>query len=89
MKAKEKEKSGKVAGKVVAKKSTEGKTKYGHVENKISGQLDVAFEKGGTFESISKDVKTTISRAKDHYKHLVKDKKVEFVVTGDTYKIKK
>jgi hypothetical protein len=74
--------------KVVAKKSTEGKNKYGHVEGKISGQLDIAFEKGGTFESIAKEAKTTVSRVKDHYKHLVTDKKVKFVVDADTYKIK-
>ena len=81
------------AEKKETKEVKEGKekkfNKYGHRESSQAGRIDIAFEKGGTFEEMSKELELSINRIKSHYYHMVSDKGITFVEKNGSYKIKK
>lgn len=84
-------KSEKSAAKVAEKKSEVKKfNKYGHREGSGGCLIDTAFEKGGTFESIAKQLGLTVGRIKSHYMQLKNLKKISFIVDEKkgSYKIK-
>ena len=65
------------------------KNKYGHREGSQAALIDVAFEKGGSYEKIAENLKLSVARIKSHYRHMVSDKGIKFVEKGDTIKIGK